>query len=311
MVDKKRIFIFIAFFIFLVFIQVSIVFADRVIIADTGAALNNTLCRNNYSIQYVLILNNIIYNESLNQSILLLENEYIRLSENIDDRDMFRYYLLNNYNPSYFLLKISIKEWKKQNLNLTNQQKIDIQKNISVIGKQYDECNYKSFREYANSRLESYKKVVNYYQKQVNEMNESGVDVRKLNNILVGSRKLINNFENELNRSKSSDRIIKILDKYCLNDGCLNGTNYHFSSKVSLEKLELSLDLIKDEKDISDEKTLELEEYIQTVRDSMYSSGDKKFNSMQKKIIWDNIKKSNNLVKEIKNIILNNRKIKK
>jgi hypothetical protein len=303
MADKRGILTII--FAILVFFLICLVAAERAIVLDTYTALNNTLCRNIYSSQYVLILNNISNSSNLNQNLLLLESEYNKLLESVDDRDMFRYNLINYYNPSHENLRNAVKEWKKKNLNLTKQQRDNIKSNINIIKKEYDECYLKSIKNYSVSRLNSYKNILNYYGKQVESISESGVDVNELNNLLSDANKFVVNMENQLNQSNNSNMCISVVNMYCLNDGCVNGINYHFSEKYSYIKLKIAFNLIKKEESFSEGNISQLSIYIEQIGKGINDVNNNKFSAAEKKSIWENIKASNNLIKEIKIIIRN------
>jgi hypothetical protein len=298
--------IIIVFIYFMIIYSLTLVISQKTIVTDSFAAVNNTQCMNNYTINSVKLLMNISSSDSLSKAILNLDKEYNELFGFIEDRDMYKDCLLNNYNPVYREVFSAVKEWKKVNNNLTYQQKKDLESNLSELKKEYDLCYSESLKEYGNSRLVFYKSIINAYRKQLIVISENNVNIQDLNNILDEANKsIIILLEKSLSNANSSIEVINAINKYCLNDGCTNGINHHLDTKYTLSNLEMALKIIKNDSDVPQEKINELEISIKNAKKTLNESSNKKYSEKQRKIIWDNIKNSNKVIIEIKNIIKN------
>ncbi|VVB73805.1 Uncharacterised protein [uncultured archaeon] len=95
------------------------------------------------------------------------------------------------------------------------------------------------------------------YQKRADELAAKGIDTKDLNALITGARSTIVEPLKAATTGVTDGQQLKLaMDTYCLYDGCLNGTNFHFAAKFETARLTHLLTMIAKENMSSAMRTL-------------------------------------------------------
>jgi hypothetical protein len=94
--------------------------------------------------------------------------------------------------------------------------------------------------------------VINYYtnsldmyEKRANNLSERNIGATVLSNLVAEARQnILNPLKDEVNSAQNNSQIKAALMKYCLFDGCLNGTNFHMAAKYETARLQILLNVV-------------------------------------------------------------------
>jgi len=150
---------------------------------------------------------------------------------------------------------------------------------------------------HADLVINYYTNSLDMYEKRANNLSDRNIGATPLSNLVAEARQnILDPLKNEVNSAQNSSQIKAALMKYCLFDGCLNGTNFHMAAKYETARLQIllnvvsvdavNIDLDKNGYPDRDELKIELDQ-AQAMIDSWANVNA---NSGQLKLEWEHIR---------------------
>jgi len=101
---------------------------------------------------------------------------------------------------------------------------------------------------HANLVINYYTKSLDMYEQRANNLSNRNIGAAVLSNLVAEARQnILNPLKDEVNSAQNSSQIKAALMKYCLFDGCLNGTNFHMAAKYETARLKILLNVVSGE----------------------------------------------------------------
>lgn len=265
-------------------------------------AFNNLQCKTDFTIGIINSMISNVPSEKLSNYTLKLQNDMSQLQTFIDnnDKDGFRDYLKDNYDKDIRQFKTDARDWRKSNRNLTKEEKETISKTYSDLKDKYDSCELDSSKLYGNGRINNFNNILAEYQKKVDALSSKGIDVTRLNQVLSDAKsEIVDPFQKKLDNANSTKEVKLIMQSFCLFDGCKTGSNFHLAAKFNIAKLEIAYDMFS-KSNVSTSSLSKLDNYITTSKSALGRINTAKYSTESKKLVWDNIKLANEIIKQIK-----------
>jgi len=142
-----------------------------------------------------------------------------------------------------------------------------------------------------------YTNSLNMYEKRANNLSQRNIGAAVLSNLVAEARQnILDPLKDEVNSAQNNSQIKAALMKYCLFDGCLNGTNFHMAAKYETARLQILLNVVSveavnidlDNSGYPDRDEIKIAlEHVDEIIDSWANVNA---NSGQLKTEWDNIR---------------------
>jgi len=271
---------------------------------ELNLALGNIKCRTDFTSSVINTMISIIPSDALTQASTKLGSDYTQLQTYSDsgDKDSFRNYIKNNYDPDLKSLSTVVQSWRQTNLkNLTIDQKKSLKDDYTNLKTTYDTCHLSSLKDYGTGRINAFNSILDGYQTKVDNLKSKGIDTTSLQKVIDDAKsQIIQPMQNALATATDETTIRQVLQGYCMFDGCKNGINYHLAAKFELAKLDIALTKIKANSNVSivQDNVTQLETEVNNAKTELTAVGTSKYTDSGKQI-WDNIKAAYQIVKDI------------
>lgn len=100
-------------------------------------------------------------------------------------------------------------------------------------------------REHANLMINYYNNSLNMYQARTKNLSDRNIGTDYLNNLVSNARlQILDPLQSGVKSATTPSEIRELLGKYCLYDGCLNGTNFHMAVRFETTRLKTMIEII-------------------------------------------------------------------
>jgi hypothetical protein len=154
-----------------------------------------------------------------------------------------------------------------------------------------------NLEDFANGRINNFKNSLDVYQKKISVLSAKGVDVSSLNQIISDANtQIIAPLQSAISSAGDASSLNQAIKKYCLFDGCVNGTNFHLAAKFETAKLQIALNKIN-----SSSEATQLQTDLTNAKNILTQVGTSQYTSDQNKNLWNAISNGYKVIKSILN----------
>lgn len=164
------------------------------------------------------------------------------------------------------------------------------------LKKNYQSCHEEAVKKFAFNKLSVYEQEIKKYEEKIEALKAKDIKTDSLSKIVTdANNQIVIPLKNELNSANDSKSTKEVLDKYCLFNGCKNGTNFHLAAKFEMEKLNLILSNL--EQKIGADKVAKAKEELMAAQKILATTGSEKYNPEDQ--IWTHIKSASEEIKAV------------
>lgn len=222
-----------------------------------NAAFQYANCKTNFTvglINYVVNKNAVLSPLIQSSTILQQDNSRLAVLANEGNISQFRIYLSGTYDPELALVGQNFSsQIKAANLSSNTISAIRVYYNSSKITLQ--SCSNTTTKSFAIQKLNQFNASIVQFQNQINSINTkgtSGISTNSLSQILQTAQSLIiQPFASAISQATTNQQLSAATSKYCLFDGCKNGTNFHLEAKFDIQLTTLRLDHLESNPNIT------------------------------------------------------------
>lgn len=243
--------------------------------------------------------------DSLEPHIEELQSDVEKLEQYADRQDVQNYsiYVQEVFTPHLMEATVAQREGLESlrddptlDRNETKEKMQSLRSIAESLSEEQDECF--DAEAHANLVLNYYNSSLNSYWKRADNLRNRSINADLLYNLVTEARqKILTPLRNEVKEAENTSQIREALGKYCLYDGCLNGTNYHMAAKFETTRLSIllnnvifpeaaNLDLDNNGYFDRDEIKIKLEHADEMIE----SWSDMNADGNQLKNVWENIR---------------------
>lgn len=287
---------------------VSMILITLIVAEDSNSTVNNTVelqkvynnfkCATDFYSGVISSMNSLNSSNnssnSLNSSLTQMQNDVdqIQTYANEGNRNSLNQYVKNNFQPDHSTIKNTISGWRTANVrNLTKDQRSTLLSQYNQLKANYDTCYLNSIKDFANGRINYFNNVLNVYQKKIDALSAKGADVSSLNQIISNAKtQIIDPLQAAINSATNASSINQVVKEYCMFDGCANGTNFHLAAKFEVAKLQIALNTISSNTNLSqNSKITQLQNDITDANSVLSQVGTNAYTSSQDIQLWNDI----------------------
>ena len=264
---------------------------------------DNLNCRANFTISVLNYFHSINNTGNLLKSIGKLQSDINKLKANVNNRDEFDKTLKNSFDPDLKNANSIVFNWGK-NKNLTWEQKQSLEEFYNKTKSDFFVCQDNSLKNILINRLEAYESILNDSQKQIDKIRNAGIDVSSLESVITEARtQILSPLESAINAINNSEAKQFSLNNYCLFNGCKKGKNFHFQAKFELAKMQIILNVLKENQNLSSTALVgQFENNFNKAKASLNKFDGEKYSADNEKAIWDSIKVSHSKLNEVQKL---------
>jgi len=170
------------------------------------------------------------------------------------------------------------------------------------LNETYTACNYNTMKNMARERHNWMNHVMEYWKNKSANLAQKGVDTSELDDVIDGAEEtIVAPYNNEVNNAGDSSQVRAAMGKYCLGNGCAEGTNYHFYAKAESAKLNGILGYLEEDAEEAGlgSEVEEAQGYLDSANDGVQRTGYEQYAEGVAESVWDDIKSAAETVREI------------
>ena len=277
--------------------------ADKTALLDS--ALTDMKCKVTFETDFMNAIKSKFpsLSSSLDSAISALQSDVPQLTNYANQKDVMNYsiyvqevftpHLMNAANAQKTVLEgVKDSDIEKEEAKAAMQS---LKSTFESLQAAQDSCF--DTREHANMMIRYYNNSLNMYQARAKNMSDRNIGSSYLDNLVSNARlQILNPLQSGVKSATTSSQIRELLGKYCLFDGCLNGTNFHMAARYENTRLKIllevlsseaaSIDLDKDGQPDRDEIKIELDHTTDMINSWESMNADEG----QLKLTWENIR---------------------
>src|SRR5271157_3877610 len=224
------------------FLLSSTAFAQNLTANQTylAAAAQYAQCKTNFTSAFIGQVTSAVPRLSgLGQYSAALQSDTSRLSSIAATGNVasFRSYLSGTYDPELNAISGNVSaQMRAANLSRNQTSQLRLLYNGTLAT--YASCRIDSIRDSASRKLDLFNDSIADYQKEANVLSQQGVNVSALDLLLQNAKSQIATpLAAAVGLASNASQISAALNRYCLFDGCRNGTNFHLAAHFELDRL--------------------------------------------------------------------------
>ncbi|MEK6892670.1 MAG: hypothetical protein AABX07_00535 [Nanoarchaeota archaeon] len=302
----KKIKVGVSLIIVLALFLVPLVFAEDAKGNAISAASTALKCKTDF---FIDVLNSMTINitsaENLTQYSTKLQDDLKQIEIIIaQNNSTLKTFIKTTYEPDLKSAREAVNNWRRDNKNLTKEQKTELKRNYAEIEKTFNGCQLTALKEMANKRIDEFNKHLTRYQNVTDKLLAKGVNVSAMQKVIDDARlQIIAPLQAEIANKTSEKDVKSALKKYCLYNGCRDGINYHLAQRFEIAKLDATSKFLKQDKNASrfGDKISRMENSGRAAEAFMKGIGNKAFNDGGKAVKFS-VDSAYNSLKETKEL---------
>lgn len=185
-----------------------------------------------------------------------------------------------------------------ENLIVTFRNNLKLQSSILKQG--YVNCTTTPYMQIAEQKLNSYESDIQVAQNNIAKLSSYGLNTTILNiTVLNANTTIITPLSQAITSANNATQLKSAIDSYCLYDGCLNGTNYHFAARFAIAKVNATIIAIMSSDPNATSSDLNAaQSHINNASAELELVGTQIYKKNEGKIIWANITSSTSLIRQ-------------
>ena len=269
--------------------------------AGLEAAMTNAECKTDFMVAVidgmVAVLND---TGNLSSQVDILNSDIDTMQGYVDanDTDAFRAYVHGTYAQHMRDAKTAIKDARKgQGFGKMKQQ---LKEQYDELKSTYDSCHFGTLKHAAETKVDGYKDALGRKRQKIQNLSAKGINTTELDELVdEAENEVVDPLENEVGDADNVQELKGIMDKYCLYNGCKNGTDFHFAAKFEIKKLGLILDNIKadaESKNLSSDVET-VQGYLDSAQSKLDAADESKMDDAAHEAMWSDIKAAESALK--------------
>lgn len=213
------------------------------------AAMDNAVCKTDFMVGSLeSMMDNVEGVDYLQDDVDTLNDDMDTLQGYVDsgDNEGFWSYVKDTYIPNMEEAKQGILDTRHET-NISEETKQALRDEYDSMKEEYQSCNFDSAKRFGEAKVEAYEAVLDNAEEKITHLNDKGVDTSGLTQLVEDARSdLVEPLSDALDSADNATEVKDALRAYCLFNGCVDGTNFHFAARFEVEKLESVLEAISD-----------------------------------------------------------------
>jgi hypothetical protein len=165
----------------------------------------------------------------------------------------------------------------------------------------FDKCTFDAHKDFGNAKVNAYEVQIRNHQRKADALKDKGMDTTDLNAIIAGATtEIVTPLKAAIAAATDGKTLSEALHKYCLYDGCKEGTNYHLDAKYEIERLTLVLNYYKTQWSLTVGQVASVETKLDLAKTALDEVGTAQYTSVQQKNVWNNIKEAAQTLKALR-----------
>ncbi len=189
------------------------------------------------------------YSDTLKQDI-----EKIKEAAGGEDKEKFRD-LVKTFDSDLKEANKAVRDARKTG-NISNETKAALKTAYEELHKTYNGCSFEALKKVAEKRADNYKKTLVKYEERADNFAKKGLEISGMLKVIQDAKAQV--YEPLLltiRNANDTETLREAFRKYCLNNGCKDGVNFHLAVKFEMAKLEALIGKARQENLTTDAQT--------------------------------------------------------
>jgi hypothetical protein len=282
------------FFAVALFTFTNLAFAQNLTLNQSflSAAAQYAQCKTNFTVAYIGKIAAVVPSLSgLGQYSTAIQAGTSQLSAiaGAGNVALFRNYLSGNYDQQLNNIARNVSaQIRAANLSRNQTSQLRIQYNSTLAT--YMSCRLIAAKNVALKELGMYNSSIASYQKEAASLSQQGLNTSALSTLLQGAAtQIIAPIAAAVSQSTNASQISSALSRYCLFDGCRNGTNFHLAARFELQKLTAELSYLQTNGNVPASSLATAQSYLNTAASILQTVGSAVYVNGQSSAIFGNL----------------------
>jgi hypothetical protein len=201
----------------------------------------NLLCKTDFTFGYATNVIAVTENGTINSQVTALETDTATAKADLylGNASVYTNYVQNTYDPQLKLVGSDIHATiSARGLSLSQSNLTQLFSDYNKSKAAYLNCSSNTLKAFAQARINQYKWDISSAENKTAKLQAKGLNVSNLESLaLSANTTIVVPLQNAVSASTNSSQIQAALQRYCLYDGCKNGTNFHFAAHYALDTL--------------------------------------------------------------------------
>jgi len=207
------------------------------------------------------------------------------------DKEAFNKYVKGTLHPKLRELSKEVRDsYKgKNNRGIDRETKQAIRDQFKTDKKTMATCISNTTKDFAQGKIKHMRDDLKEWNKKIDNLSARGVDVSELKQIIGGAQgTVVEPLDSEVETDAQG-----ATKKFCLGNGCKDGTNFHFFAKMHIARLNALLEYLENsDKNLDETLLAQVKSDISLASSALSDVGTSAYTDQTKAAVWGNIKKA-------------------
>ncbi|MFN7991026.1 MAG: hypothetical protein U0R44_02600 [Candidatus Micrarchaeia archaeon] len=214
-----------------------------------GAAMEQVRCKADFTTGVLDSIDSNAPGASLDAYSGKIKSDTAQLQSYADsnDTESFRTFLRGTFDPDLRMTREAVRSWRIEGgKNLTLKTRAALRTSFDALKTDFESCHFGAMKDFADAKVNGYTQFLSLEAERASNLSSKGISTSRLNSLIQDAEsQIVAPLQSAIGSSSDGRTLSDALRKYCLFDGCPNGTNFHFAAKWEIAKLTAIEEFVK------------------------------------------------------------------